>query len=186
MYKKCSAVEFKLRYCLTLPKNVTSPGNQKSSLKLVFGSQNRSIPIYEVASELGENLSMSLPVVHALSGCDPANALFWIEKKRWNTAVKKYRVLKEGIRELGDDQVYVSNADKLAVAQTVSFILWQTGEKQLMALDMHCSQRKDYPVNNFHQPIALNQHIRSSNYQCYIWKSATRWYLNLPSPLQAG
>ena len=52
-----------------------------------------------------------------------------------------------------------------------------------MALDVHCSQRKDSLVKNFHQPISI---IISVNYQCYIYKSATRRYLNLPSPSEAG
>ena len=74
---------------------------------------------------------MGLPVVHALSGCDPTNALFGIGKKRWNTDVKKYPVLMEEIRELGDDPVNVSNTAKLAMAQIASFLYCGKLEKNV-------------------------------------------------------
>ena len=62
-------------------------------IKLFFKTgvkdKKRIIPMHD-ASDLGESMSLALPVIHALSGCDSTSSFDGQGKKRWLTAMENY------------------------------------------------------------------------------------------------
>ena len=58
-------------------------------LKFQYFTRERFIPIHNIASKLGQNISVLIPLVHAPTGCDSTNSLFGIGKITAYTVVGK-------------------------------------------------------------------------------------------------
>ena len=82
----------------------------------------RYIAVHEICKECGAIFCMSLPVVHALTGCDPTSSLIGIGKK------PAFKILSTKISELQSlydlgDLVEVQ-MDSDAVNDTIRFVIW--------------------------------------------------------------
>ena len=82
----------------------------------------RYIAVHEICKECGAIFCMSLPVVHALTGCDPTSSLIGIGKK------PAFKILSTKISELQSlydlgDLVEVQ-MDSDAVNDTIRFAIW--------------------------------------------------------------
>ena len=160
-------------------------------IKLFFKTgvkdKKRIIPMHDVASDLGESMSLALPVIHALSGCDSTSSFHGQGKKRWLTAMENYPLVLEGILDIGQHPVNIEERVVESVNQAVSVIY--SGKLMANTDDARydlfskkgLSSEKLPPTSD-----ALYMHIRRANYQAYIWKSTTVPILDLPSPLDAG
>ena len=95
-------------------------------IKLFFKTgereQERFIPMHDVASDLGVRMSMALPVIHALSGCDSTSSFYGQGKKRWLAAMEKNPLLLEGIMGIGQHPVNIDDGAVKSVNGVVSVI----------------------------------------------------------------
>jgi len=149
--------------------------------------QKRFIPMHDVALELGEKLSNSLPVIHALSGCDSTSAFYGMGKKRWSSVLTKHLPLLEGLSEIGEDPINISRRAEVAVTQTVSCLYNDTLSENIDDIRYELFSKKGSSSERLPPTSdALKEHTKRANYQSYIWKSATKQNLNLPSPVEAG
>ena len=64
----------------------------------------RIIPVHSVARNLGRTLCAALPVIHALSGCNSANAFSGIGKKRWLKVASQHPEIIERLCYIGQHQ----------------------------------------------------------------------------------
>ena len=160
-------------------------------IKLFFKTglkeQKRIIPMHDIASELGERMPLALPVIHALSGCDSTSSFFNKGKKTWFATLEKYPLVLEGIMDIGEHPVNITERAVKSVNQAVSEIycgklMNNTDDARYELFSKKgLSSEKLPPTSD-----ALYMHIRRVNYQTYIWKSSTEPIMDLPSPLDGG
>ena len=143
--------------------------------------------MHDVASDLGERMSLALPVIHALSGCDSTSSFHGQGKKRWLTAMVNYPAVLDGIMDIGQHPVDIEDEAVKSVHQAVSVIycgklMNNTNDARYDLFSKKgLSSEKLPPTSD-----ALYMHIRRVNYQTYIWKCTTKPIMDLPPPIYAG
>ena len=147
----------------------------------------RYIPMHTAASDLGETLAMALPVIHTLSGCDSTSAFCGVGKRRWVTVLSKNPSLLEGIMDIGQDPLNISKEAIESVNKTVSLLYCGKPAENTDEVRYDLFAKKGFSSEKLPPTSdALNMHIKRANYQAHIWKSTTKQYLNMPSPVDAG
>ncbi|MES9881199.1 MAG: hypothetical protein ABW185_10000 [Sedimenticola sp.] len=156
-------------------------------LKTGTRQKKRYIPMHIISSELGSELSMVLPSIHALSGCDSTSAFSGKGKKKWLTVVSKNAEIIEGISELGLHPVDISDKALLASVNLISLMYTAKTMDSLDDVRYELFSKKGYCSEKLPPTMdAARLHIKRANYQSFIWNSATEPYQQLPSPLDAG
>ena len=89
------------------------------------GNKKWFIPIPEISANMGNDLILHLPVLHALSGCDSTSAFSGYGKKSFFDVVKKHPELVDGLNEIGNDPTQLSNNAMEAVISLLCFIYGQ-------------------------------------------------------------
>ena len=152
------------------------------------GNKKRFTPIPEISANMGTDLALLLPVLHALSGCDSTSAFSGYGKKSFFDVVKKNPELVDGLNEIGNDPTQLSNNAMEAVISLLCFIYGQKDSyKSVNDLRYKLFAKKGLSSQRLPPSSdALHQHMQRVNYQSYIWKNAHVPTLNLPSPYNRG
>ena len=98
-----------------------------------------------VAEELGEDMSVVLPAVHALSGCDSTSAFSNIGKGRWMQMASYHPELMSGLKLLGSNGNEVQEESQRDCISLVSLL--------------YCGK----PVNNLNE---IRYELSQSQSQC--------------------
>ena len=133
-------------------------------------NRQRFIPVNEITSKIGQDVSICLPAAHAISGCDTTSSLFKIGKRTaYNTLVVNIADMLS-LAELGQSS-YVTNG--LPTATKYALLLYGVKGRSCQSLNRlryNYACKSDKSASLF-PPIddAFEQHIRRVNYQVAIW-----------------
>jgi len=144
----------------------------------------RYIPAHMIANKLGPSMCKALPAFHALTGCDSTSSLAGIGKtKSWKT-ITKSTTHQDSLGNVGqspdvDDELtrrveafvcclYSVSTRNPATTDEARYLLFCQKSRSNMLLPPTCD--------------SLQQHIKRSNYQAYVWRNALTARQNLPSP----
>ena len=132
---------------------------------------------------------MSLPVVHALTGCDLTSSFTGIGKKTVFKILQTKIVKLQLLYDLGDLVEVQMNSD--AVNDTIKFVIWlydKTADTNQIN-EICCklfAKKNSNPENLPPTEDAFIQHIRRVSYQVFFWKNAIHPMINMPSPVGNG
>jgi hypothetical protein len=94
-----------LRYCMLL-------GIEDMYFQTGMENRRRCLPMHLVAADLGHEILLLLPVLHALSGCDSTSAFFNLGKDKWLDMVQshpdiigKLKIIGTDIKSIPDDVI---------------------------------------------------------------------------------
>ena len=139
--------------------------------------------MHKICSEIGYDMSLVLPLIHALAGCDSTNAFSGIGKKFVLAALRNDKgLVTEILNSVGIDPGNVNEDGVKACVKLVSYLYMGKGtytsttkmRKDLLTKKQLVSER--LPPT---EP-ELKEHIKRANYQGYIWQCATKSMLELP------
>ena len=150
--------------------------------------QKRFIPMHKVAEQIGHEMSLILPVIHALSGCDSTSSFTGIGKLRWFKTVQSHPELVAGLKKVGKhpskDQI---DTEALDSCTKLVCLLYSSSQDNSDELRYKLFAKKK-PVSDKLPPTAdaFLQHMSQVNYQVLIWLHADEQFLCLPSPENNG
>ena len=78
--------------------------------------------MHSVVRNLRGTLSAALPVIHALSGCDPTSAFSGTGKKRWLKVASQHPEIIERFCYIGQDPTTINKDAKEACVELVSLL----------------------------------------------------------------
>ena len=110
--------------------------------KTGFKQKRRYIPVHLIAQNLGRNISLILPAVHSLSGCDSTSSFSHIGKARWLDMVIDHPELHEGLLLLGDDPTNIKTSALKASTQLVALMYTPKSYPSLDAIRYACFSKK--------------------------------------------
>ena len=133
-------------------------------------NRQRFIPVNEITSKTGQDVSICLPASHAISGCDTTSSLFNIGRR---TAYNMLVVNIAGMLSLAELCQYSDVTNGLPTA--TKYVLLLYGVKgiscqSLNRLSYNYAWKSDKSASLFPPTDdAVEQHIRRVNYQVAIW-----------------
>ena len=140
-------------------------------------SKKRFIHMHAVSSETGHSISLALPVVHALTGCDSSSAFSGIGKRSMLNILKSDERMADAILDsLG---VYPDEVDEEAIRACIKFVssLYMGKGTYQSTTNMRKDLfSKKQLVSDRLPPTEpeLTEHIKRANHQSYIWQNATK------------
>lgn len=151
------------------------------------GLRKRFIPIHDITSSMphGDIISTSLPLFHAITGCDTVSSMIGIGKKKaWSCWMKNVESFCEMFASLN----LHSSSSLMSNMQTFVMVLFV---KNPIAVDIDECRYKLFTKGNSFDKLpptsnALHQHTRRAIYQAEVWKSCLQRKQNMPSPLEWG
>ena len=151
--------------------------------------RKRFIPMHAILDNLGDDISIALSDLHALTGCDSNSALSGHGKKSiLKVAQSNLTLVSQLDDNFGIDPTTVSEEATEVCLDLASLIY--TGKESNMDL---AKMRKDLfekkQLVSDKLPatfLEYHEHIKRANFQAYIWNNATVPLLNLPSPIGNG
>ena len=91
--------------------------------ELFFNNKKQFIPMHKICSEIGNNMSLVLPVIHALSGCDSTSVFSGIRKKSVLAARRNdERLVTEILNSVGIDPGNVNEDGVKACVKLVPYL----------------------------------------------------------------
>ena len=147
-------------------------------------NKKRFIPMHKICSEIGHDMSLVLPVIHALTGCDSTSAFSGIGKKSVMAALRNDEgLVTEILNSVGVDPGNVNEDGVKACVKLVSYLYMGKGTYTSTTKMRKDLFTKKQLVSERLPPTEpeLKEHIKRANYQGYIWQCATKSMLELPS-----
>ncbi len=160
-------------------------------LWLAFGTGKnfRYIGAHELVAYLGPERSKSLPIFHAITGCNTTSTFAGCGKKTawavWNT-----------FPEVTDAFLHLASAPRVISSQAMSTIerfVVLLYDRTSTCSNINLARKKLFSKKGRSlegiplTQAALEQHVRRSTYQaCYCWGQALVPFCNLPSPCDWG
>lgn len=174
-------------------KELSEAGAEELWLSYGSGQHHSVIPIHEIATSLSPAVCRSLPLFHAITGCDTVSSFAGRGKKTaWNlwqefhtitTAFEEcMKVDGDGITEdsMGLIERFVILLYDRFVFQTVSILAFITFVHRTSGAQEVNEARKILFSQNYRSlenvpptKAALVQHVKRAVYQARIWSSAT-------------
>ena len=145
------------------------------------------IPLHEISSFLGQELTLTLLAFHAITGCDSTSCFKGKGKKRSLLVLKNSVEEFKDLRNLGSQ--FPPTTELLNVCERFVCRLYQqqsdSDDINLLRYKIFC---KTSQQNQSLPPCkdSLIQHLLRANYQCAIWRSAIIPKPQLPSPIGNG
>ena len=133
-------------------------------------NRQRFIPVNEITSKIGQDVSICLPAAHAISGCDTTSSLFKIGKRTaYNTLVVNIADMLS-LAELGQSSDVTKG---LPTATKYALLLYGVKGRSCQSLNRlryNYAGKSDKSASLFPPTDdAFEQHIRRVNYQVAIW-----------------
>ena len=155
----------------------------KLFFKTGVNNKKRFIPMHKICSEIGNDMSLVLPVIHALTGCDSTSAFSGIGKKSVLAALRNDEgLVTEILNSVGIDPGNVNEDGVKACVKLVSYLYMGKGTYTSTTKMMKDPFTKKQLVSERLPPTEPElKHIKRANYQGYIWHCATKSMLELPS-----
>jgi hypothetical protein len=147
------------RYCVIL-------GIEDMYFKTGMGNQKRYIPMHLVAADLGQEISLLLPVLHALSGCDSTSAFYNLGKEAWMTVVQSHPNIRNKLKLIGTAINDIPNDVILACSKLVCLMY---GKQQIN--DLNVARYELFAKKKLTSALlppthdSFVQHLRRVNYQ---------------------
>ena len=143
----------------------------------------RYAAVHDICKRDGATFCMSLPVVHALTGCDSTSSFTGIGKKTAFKILQPKISELQSLYDLGDLVEVQMNSD--AVNDTIKFVIWlydKTADtNQINEIRYKLFAQKNSNLENLPPTEdALIQHIRQVSYQVFIWKNVIHPMINMP------
>ena len=166
-------------------------GCQELWLRTGTRDRHRNVPVHVIHKNLGEAMSLALPALHAITGCDTTSSMADIGKKKpWKVAKRDT----EHQRVLGQfGCARESGLDEMIAKKVETFIcsLYPTTRRSTKTTDelrylLFCQKRKG--KNEALPPTSdsLKQHLERACYQTRIWRGALVAMQDLGSPIGHG
>ena len=152
--------------------------------KTGVNNKKRFIPMHKICSEISNDMSLVLPVIHALTGCDSVSAFSGIGKKSALATLRNDEgLLTEILNSDGIDPDNVNEDGVKACVKSVSYLYMGKGTYTSTTKMRKDRFTKKQLVSERLPPTEpeLKEHIKRANYQGYIWQYATKSMLELPS-----
>ena len=133
-------------------------------------NRQRFIPVNEITSKIGQDVSICLPAAHAISGCDTTSSLFKIGKRTaYNTLVVNIADMLS-LAELGQSSDVTKG---LPTATKYALLLYGVKGRSCQSLNRlryNYACKSDKSASLFPPTDdAFEQHLRRVNYQVAIW-----------------
>ena len=148
--------------------------------------KKRYIPIHSVVDELGNDVCMMLPIIHAASGSDSTSSFCGLGKKKWLKAINDHPELVDKLMDLGSDATCVSDGTGLAFTSLLSKMYCGNVRESLDVVRYELFSKKNKRNEKLPPTMdAFTLHLKRANFQSYIWLHATTPFLHL-NPLGNG
>ena len=147
------------------------------------------VAVHDICKNYGATFCMSLPVVHALIGCNSTSSFTGIGKKTTCKILQTKISELQSLYDLGDLVEVQMNSD--AVNDTIKIVFWlydktaDTNQINEICYKLF-AQKNSNPENLPPTEDGLIQYIRPVSYQVFIWKYAIHPMINVPSPVGNG
>ena len=150
-------------------------------IKIGTGRNERILNVTEAPFE--ERLSISLPGLHAFSGCDSTSAFHGIGKVKWLSLVKSHEHYCDALCLIGESSI-VQNVIFDIIEQMVCTAYGFEKEVNIDDVRYKKCCGKEFPDPTRLPPTKdeLKQHIQRSNYQALVWKNALEIEPDMPDP----
>ena len=150
-------------------------------IKIGTGKNERLLNVTEAPFE--ESLSISLPGLHAFSGCDSTSAFHGIGKVKWLNLVKSHELYCDALCLLGENSI-VQDAIFDTIEQMVCTAYGFENEVNIddIRYKKCCGKEFPDPIRLPPTKDELKQHIQRSNYQGLVWKNALEIEQDIPDP----
>jgi hypothetical protein len=143
--------------------------------------------MHSVVLSIGQEISLVLPSLHALSGCDSTSAFSGMGKQKWVSLLDANPEITAGLTQFGTHASDIVNEAQAACRSLVSLAYSGNIYDSLNDLryELFCkknlSSEKLPPTED-----AFVLHLKRANYQAYIWIHALQPLLRLPSLIGNG
>ena len=130
------------------------------------------------------DMSLVLPVIHALTGCDSTSAFSGIGKKSPLAALRNDEgLVTETLNSVRIDPGNINEDGIKACVELVSYLYIGKGTYTSTTKMRKGLFTKKQLLSERLPPIEpeLKEHIKRANYEGYIWQCATKSMLELPS-----
>ena len=152
------------------------------------GSNLRHVPVHDMVAEMDQQVCATLPVFHALTGCDTVSCFGGRGKKSaWNTW-KVFPEVTAAFAELLLMDSSISDST-MAVLERFVVVLYDrtSGLYSINESRKHLFTQKGRSMENLPPTFeALKQHIKRAMYQANCWNKALCCQQELPKPIDWG
>ena len=167
------------RYCLRL-------GYSEMYFKTGVKQHKRYIPVHEVISDLGNDIVLILPILHALTGCDSTSAFSHLGKPRWLKMIKDHPEILDKVKLIGQHPSIIPE-DAVEACTKLVCLMYNSKKTDLNAVRYELFSKKKLSSDKLPPTMdAFTHHLKRVNYQSFIWLHAHEQFLNLPQPQNNG
>ena len=151
------------------------------------GQKFRSIPIHKIATNLGHEKASSLPMIHALTGCDTTSFFRGHGKKSCWSTISSLPALNSTMLRISNSTTTIYEDDIKAVERFVILLYDRTST----CTDVNNFRKKLFPKKTLIEQLppskaALVEHIKRAAYQAKIWNNMFLCEYTLPNATDWG
>ena len=143
--------------------------------------------MHAVAQNIGQDLALVLPTLHAISGCDSTSSFSGLGKQ------KRLKVLEAHADIIATLKMFATNASEIeepakeACRSLVSLVYCGKPFSSLNTLRYELFSRKSLASEKLPPTEdAFGLHLKRANYQVFMWNHASEQNLQMPSPVGNG